>query len=53
MKNHTKKVVVTGAAGFIGFHLSKMLLETGAEVIGVDCLSDYYDVNLKRQELKY
>ena len=52
MKNHTKKVVITGAAGFIGFHLSKMLLETGAEVVGVDCLSDYYDVNLKKGRIK-
>ena len=52
MKNLTKKVVITGAAGFIGFHLSKRLLETGAEVVGVDCLSDYYDVNLKKARIK-
>ena len=38
MKNHTKKVVNIGAAGFIGFYLSKMLLGNGAEVVGVDCL---------------
>ena len=35
------------------FSFIKMLLETGAEVVGVDCLSDYYDVNLKKEELKY
>ncbi len=42
-----KKVLVTGAAGFIGFHLSRKLLEAGVEVIGLDNINDYYDVNLK------
>lgn len=39
--------LVTGAAGFIGFHLSKKLLDLGLEVIGIDNINDYYDVNLK------
>lgn len=46
------KVLVTGAAGFIGFHLSKRLLERGDEVVGLDNLNDYYDVNLKLARLK-
>ena len=45
------KILVTGAAGFIGFHLSKSLLEDGYEVLGVDNLNDYYDVNLKYARL--
>lgn len=43
-----KTVLVTGSAGFIGFHLSKRLLAEGCKVIGVDSLNDYYDVSLKR-----
>jgi UDP-glucuronate 4-epimerase len=46
------KVLITGAAGFIGFHLSKRLLEQGDEVVGLDILNDYYDVNLKRDRLR-
>ncbi len=41
------KVLVTGSAGFIGYHLSKKLLERGEKVVGVDNINDYYDVNLK------
>jgi UDP-glucuronate 4-epimerase len=45
------KFLVTGAAGFIGFHLSKRLCEQGHEVVGIDNLNDYYDVNLKLARL--
>jgi UDP-glucuronate 4-epimerase len=45
------KVLVTGTAGFIGSHLAMRLLDRGDEVVGVDSLSDYYDVDLKRARL--
>jgi UDP-glucuronate 4-epimerase len=45
------KVLVTGAAGFIGFHTAVRLLEAGQEVIGLDNLSPYYDVSLKEARL--
>jgi len=45
------KILVTGTAGFIGFHLAKKLLERGDEVVGLDNINDYYDVNLKYARL--
>ena len=45
------KILVTGAAGFIGFHLSKSLLNDDYEVLGIDNLNDYYDPNLKLARL--
>ena len=45
------KYLITGATGFIGFHLSKRLLEHGNSVVGIDNLNDYYDVNLKKFRL--
>lgn len=46
-----RKIFVTGAAGFIGFHLSRLLLEEGFDVASVDLLTDYYDVSLKESRL--
>lgn len=46
------KILVTGAAGFIGYHLSKRFLEEGHQVVGLDILNDYYDVNLKKARLE-
>jgi UDP-glucuronate 4-epimerase len=46
-----KKILVTGTAGFIGFHLTRKLLARGDEVIGLDSINDYYDVNLKYDRL--
>jgi UDP-glucuronate 4-epimerase len=46
------RILVTGTAGFIGFHVSKSLLEAGHEVTGVDNLNDYYDVRLKLARLE-
>lgn len=46
------RILITGAAGFIGFHLSKRLLNDGYEIIGYDNINDYYDVNLKYARLE-
>ena len=47
-----KTYLVTGAAGFIGFHVSRALLERGDRVVGLDNLNDYYDVSLKEARLR-
>ncbi|MBP5415439.1 MAG: GDP-mannose 4,6-dehydratase, partial [Lachnospiraceae bacterium] len=45
--------LVTGAAGFIGYHLSKWILDAGASVIGLDNMNDYFDVSLKEHRLSF
>ena len=45
IKNNT--ILVTGAAGFIGYHLTERLVKDGWNVIGMDAVNDYYDINLK------
>ena len=47
------KILITGTAGFIGFHLAERLLKEGHSVIGVDSLNSYYDVNLKKDRLSF
>ena len=44
-------ILVTGAAGFIGFHVCRQLLERGDRVTGIDNMNDYYDVSLKEARL--
>ncbi len=51
MKMKSRKAIVTGAAGFIGFHLANELLEQKWSVIGVDSITDYYDPRIKHQRL--
>ena len=51
MDNEIKKVLVTGSAGFIGFHLSKKLLDNNIEVVGLDNINPYYDPDLKKARL--
>src|SRR4029078_8604020 len=46
------KILVTGAAGFIGYHTAARLLERGDTVVGLDSMSDYYDVSLKEARLE-
>ena len=45
------KILVTGAAGFIGMHVTRRLLERGDEIVGIDNLNDYYDPRLKQARL--
>src|SRR5690554_1643150 len=47
----TNPILITGSAGFIGYHLAERLLRDGHSVIGIDNLNDYYDVNLKQARL--
>ena len=46
------RILVTGAAGFIGYHMSKALIAEGHEVIGLDNINGYYDVRLKHSRLE-
>ena len=46
------KILVTGNAGFIGFHVCKKLLERGDAVVGLDNMNKYYDIDLKKSRLK-
>ncbi|MDR1599044.1 MAG: NAD-dependent epimerase/dehydratase family protein [Oscillospiraceae bacterium] len=50
-RDNAKVVLVTGAAGFVGFHLSRLLLDAGARIVGFDNINDYYDVSLKHERL--
>ena len=47
-----RKILITGAAGFIGYHLCSRLMEQGDRIVGIDNINDYYDVNLKLNRLK-
>ena len=51
-KKKEKIALITGSAGFIGYHLSNKLLQNGWRVIGLDCMSDYYDISLKQDREK-
>ena len=53
MKSKKDKVLITGCAGFIGFHVSKVFLEKNYIVYGIDSLNNYYDINLKKDRLKF
>jgi UDP-glucuronate 4-epimerase len=46
------KILITGTAGFIGFHTAKKFIDNGFQVIGLDSINDYYDQNLKYDRLK-
>jgi len=51
--NNKKTILVTGSAGFIGFHTAKKLLENGHIVIGADNFNDYYDPSLKEARMPF
>jgi len=53
MKLKKSKILITGSAGFIGFHVCKIFLENNYTVFGVDNLNNYYDVNLKINRVKF
>ena len=46
------KILITGCCGFIGFNISKYLLDKGFKIIGIDNLNDYYDVKIKIERLR-
>ena len=48
----TKNILITGIAGFIGYHVAKNLLKLGYNIIGIDNINNYYDKNLKYKDLK-
>ncbi len=52
MNYEKKNVFITGSSGFIGFHLASLFLSNGWEVVGLDALTDYYDINLKKARQK-
>ena len=52
MNKEKKTILVTGCAGFIGFHISLYFLKLNYHVIGVDNLNDYYDIKLKKDRLR-
>ena len=47
------KIIVTGSCGFIGFHVTKKLLDLNYNVIGIDNINNYYDIKLKKIGLKF
>lgn len=49
--NKNSEILITGVAGFIGFHLVSLLLDKGHKIIGIDNMNDYYDVNLREGRL--
>lgn len=51
MTDHSSKILITGTAGFIGFHLASRLIKDGFNVVGLDIINDYYDINLKYSRL--